>query len=153
MAWVHFYHNTPDPLALACELIASAYADGRKVAVRVADPAMATQLDKLLWSFHPFAFVPHVDADAALANETPVVIGQTNAPPHLPTQTARHWPHTDLLFNLAADVPPEFSTFRGVVEIISQNEHDKTPARARWLHYKQHGVALKAFDSVQRERL
>jgi len=145
VARVQFYHNTADPLALACELTARAYAGGRKVALRVADPATAVQLDQLLWSFDQFAFIPHVDVDSPLANETPVLIGLADAPPH--------WPHTDLLFNLAADAPAEFDSFRGVVEIIGQNEHEKTPARARWMHYKKHGAQLQAFDSVLRERI
>ena len=33
---VQFYHNTPDPLAFACEMVARAWGSGRKVAVQVA---------------------------------------------------------------------------------------------------------------------
>lgn len=145
MARVQFYHNTPDPLALACELTARAYAGGRRVALRAGDPATAIELDKLLWTFDQFAFIPHVDVDSPLAEETPVLIGRADSTPH--------WPHADLLFNLAADVPAAFDAFRTVVEIISQKEHDKAPARARWMHYKQHGAQLQAFDSVLRERI
>lgn len=142
---VQFYHNAEHPLALACELAARAFGSGRKVALRTADAASARQLDQLLWSFEQQAFVPHVMAGSALAAETPVVIGHAEAP--------GEWPHTEILFNLADDVPPGFERFRMVVEIIGQSEAQKRPARARWMHYKQKDLRLQAFDAIRREAL
>lgn len=145
MPRVQFYHNAENPLALACELTARACAGGRKVALRAPDPATARRLDQMLWSFDPLAFVPHVDTGSALAARTPVLIGCAGDAPD--------WSHHDLLFNLAPDVPAELDAFRSVVEIVGQDEADKTPARTRWMHYKQLGLDIKAFDAVSRERL
>lgn len=145
MTRVQFYHNTPDRLALVCELAGNAYAGGRKLAIRVPDAAFARRLDQQLWVGAPLAFVPHVLSDSPLAAETPIVIGPADAP--------ADWPHADLLFNLADDMPPGFERFRGVVEIVGQNEAEIIPARARWSLYKKGGHALKAFDSASRTAL
>lgn len=142
---VQFYHNAEQPLALACEFAARAYADGRRVALRVADAAAARELDERLWNFDQLAFVPHVMAGNALAAETPVVIAEAGK--------AVDWPHTELLFNLADDVPPDFERFRLLVEIVGQSEAQKLPARSRWMHYKQRELPLQAFDAVRREAL
>jgi DNA polymerase-3 subunit chi len=142
---VQFYHNTEHPLALACELAQRAWGGGRKVALRVPDAATARQLDQLLWSFEQLAFVPHVMAGSPLAQETPVVIGQADAP--------APWPHEDVLLNLADDIPPDFQRFRMLVEVVGQSEAHKLPARARWKHYKQLDLPLQAFDAVRREAL
>ncbi len=145
MPRVQFYHNAEQPLVLACELTARAYAGGRRVALRVADEATAGRLDQLLWTFEQLAFVPHVSSRSPLASETPVLIDSA--------AQASTWAHHDLLFNLAPDLPPDFQGFRGVVEIIGQAEAEKAPARSRWMHYKQLGFEMQAYDAVRRERL
>jgi DNA polymerase-3 subunit chi len=142
---VQFYHNAENPLALACELAVSAWGTGRKVALRVADAASARTLDQMLWTFDPLAFVPHVMAASPLASETPIIIGQADA--------ATDWPHADMLFNLADDVPPGYQDFRIVVEIVGRSDAVRLPARARWMHYKQRELPLQAFDAVRREAL
>lgn len=145
MTRVRFYHNAPNPFALACELADSAYRSGRKVAVRLPDVGAMRNFDALLWSHQPRAFIPHVSADSALAAETPIVLDVAGAP--------TRWPHADILFNLATDVPPDAGQFRVVIEIVGQHEADRLPARARWHDYKAAGLAPQAFDAVRREAL
>lgn len=142
---VQFYFNAESPLALACELIDKAYAGGRKVAVRAPDMATAQQLDQLLWTFSQQSFIPHVLAESKLAQETPVIIDSA--------AHAVDWAHHDMLFNLAPDAPAGFDSFRIVIEIVSQHEEDKRPARARWNQYKSAGLRLQAFDAIRREAL
>lgn len=145
MPRVQFYHNTPDPLALACELVARAYEGGRSIALRLPDSDSVRRLDQMLWNFDQLAFIPHVASDHPLANETPVVLADGRQPVA--------WPHHDLLFNLAPDVPSDPDAFRMVIEIIGQQEAERLPARARWMEYKQRGFELKAFDSERREAM
>lgn len=145
MPRIRFYHNAANPLDLACELAARACASGKRVAVRAPDAAAARELDRLLWSRDPQSFTPHVQAESPLAAETPVVIGRADAP--------TTWPHREILFNLAADVPPGFEDFHMLVEIVGQNETDKQHARERWRLYKQRELPLQAFDAVRREAL
>ncbi|WP_341645615.1 DNA polymerase III subunit chi [Thauera sp. SDU_THAU2] len=142
---VRFYHNTPDRLVLACELIGRAYGSGRKVAVRMPDGNSARELDRVLWLRDTLAFVPHVLRDSELAAETPVVIGE--AVPASP------WPHADTLFNLAPDLPPDYQDFRIVIEIVGKTEAERLPARARWAQYRAQGLEPKAFDAERRVAL
>lgn len=145
MTKIRFYHNTPDKLRLTCELVASAVGGGRKVAVLAGDAVAARQLDQLLWSFEQLAFVPHVMAESPLAAQTPVVIGRGDQAPH--------WPHEDLLFNLAGEPPHGFERFRMLVEIVGQDETEKQQARRRWMQYKAAAHPLQAFDAVRREAI
>ena len=158
---VQFYHNTPDPLALACELVGRAYGSGRKVVVRMPDDASAQALDRMLWTLDRLTFIPHVLLDSPLVGETPIVIASaagTSAAGTSATNTSAAvgepvWPHTDMLFNLAPDLPPAYTDFKLMVEIVGQREADKLPARARWSKYREHGLALKAFDAELRVAL
>ncbi|MDX5446617.1 MAG: DNA polymerase III subunit chi [Zoogloeaceae bacterium] len=142
---VQFYHNTEDPLALACELIARAHAGGRQVALRLPDANTARRADQMLWTGDPLTFIPHVAAGSLLAAETPVILAEAGSDPA--------WPHADMLFNLASDIPPGFSGFRMLVEIIGKDEVLRAPARSRWMEYKRQGHELQAFDSEQRRAM
>jgi len=142
---VQFYHNTPDRLALARELVANACQRGRKLAIRCADAAQLKRLDQALWTAEPLSFIPHVAIDASNATETPVILATAGED--------AHWPHTDLLFNLADGVPPGHERFRMVVEIVGQDDAEKHAARQRWATYRQHGYELKAFDAELRVAL
>lgn len=145
MTRVRFYHNAGNPLALACELTARAYASGHRVALRVPDPDTARRLDQLLWSFDQLAFVPHVMTGSRLAPGTPVLLGLSHE--------AGNWGHNDLLFNLSDDVPADFSQFRMLIEVVGQADSARAPARSRWMHYKSAGLAIEAFDAVHREAI
>ena len=142
---VQFYHNTPDRLALTRELVANAYERGRKVAICCADAAQLKRLDQLLWTAEPLSFIPHVAIDSALAGETPVVLAVAGA--------ETPWPHTDLLFNLADDLPSQPEDFRMLIEIVGQDDAEKHAARQRWATYRQRGYELKAFDAERRVAL
>ncbi|MDR2091785.1 MAG: DNA polymerase III subunit chi [Azoarcus sp.] len=141
MTSVQFYHNTGDPLVLACELIGKAHRSGRKVAVISPDAAMAQRLDRQLWTHEPRGFIPHVMSGSPLATETPVVIGIAGE---------KEWPHTDMLFNLATGLPAACERFRMVIEIVGRGEAELSPARTRWVHYSQQNFPLKAFDAERR---
>ncbi len=142
---VQFYHNTPDRLALAHELAAGAHARGRKVALRCTDATQLRRLDQALWTAVPLDFVPHVGVGSALAAETPVVLAAAG--------DDSRWPHTDMLFNLADDVPAEAEGFRMVVEIVGRDAAEVHAARQRWAAYRQRGYELKAFDAERRVAL
>lgn len=142
---VQFYHNAANRLAVARELLTRAFDSGRRIAVRLPDADSATEFDRQLWTADPGSFVPHVMADSALAAETPVVLGAAGGD--------EAWPHHDMLFNLAPDLPPGYERFRLLVEIVGSSEADKQPARARWQHYKREGLRLQAFDAELRTAL
>ena len=63
MGKVEFHHGTSDKIAYACRLLRKAYRSGSQVVV-TADDATLKTLDKQLWVFDEFEFVPHVHAAA-----------------------------------------------------------------------------------------
>jgi len=144
MTSVHFYHNASDPIGLACELASNAHRGGRKAVIVSPDATLAQQIDRQLWTTDPGSFIPHVMNSSPLAAETPIVIGLVGE---------KEWPHTDLLFNLAAELPAACERFRMLVEIIGCSEAERAPARARWMQYKQKQFPLKAFDAERRMAL
>lgn len=148
MTRVQFYHNTEDPLALACELVERAVSGGRKVVLRLPDVTAANRLDHMLWSFDPLAFIPHVMAGSPLAPETPVIITHGGDTAHDAAAD-----HDDLLFNLGPASPPEFERYRMLIEIVGLDEGERQAARQRWMHYKSCGLPIQAFDSQRREAI
>ncbi|MDR2014269.1 MAG: DNA polymerase III subunit chi [Azoarcus sp.] len=144
MTSVHFYHNAKDPLGLVCELVGNAHRGGRKAVILSPDTALAQQIDHRLWTANPGGFVPHVMSGSPLAAETPIIIG-------LAGET--EWPHTDLLFNLAPELPAAYEHFRMLIEVVGPGEAERAPARTRWMHYKQQQFPLKAFDAERRMAL
>ncbi|MCL2590104.1 MAG: DNA polymerase III subunit chi [Betaproteobacteria bacterium] len=144
MTSVHFYHNAADPVELACELAGNAHRGRRKAVIISPDATLAQRLGRQLWTADPGSFIPHVMNGSPLAAETPIVIGIAGE---------KEWPHTDLLFNLAAELPAACERFRMLIEIVGRSEAERIPARARWICYKQQQFPLKAFDAERRTAL
>lgn len=137
---IHFYHDAEDRVAAACHFAAKAWRAGRKIALAVPDSAEARRIDQWLWTFEPLAFIPHVAADSPLAAETPVLLGEPGA----------IWPHRDVLINLDAEIPPDFASFRMVVEVVGRSEAERGPARARWRQYQAAGFPPTAHGLGER---
>jgi DNA polymerase-3 subunit chi len=78
-------------------------------------------------------------ADAALLNQTPVVLGQgVQLPPNLP--------HHQVLLNLGSELVEGFETFEKIIEVVTQDEQDRLLARKRWKHYADRGYPLVRHD-------
>jgi len=54
--------------------------------------------------------------------------------------------HHDVLVNLDGDLPPAFSRFERLVEIVGTDESDRGPARERFRFYRDRGYAIAAHD-------
>ncbi len=141
MTEVKFYHNAPDRLRAACVITAKAVARGHQVLVFAPEADTARAYDQLLWTFQPGSFVPHVSAGSPLAACTPVVIAAMLENPA----------SNDILLNLDAELPPQFSQFRMLVEIVGQSEQDRSCARQRWRQYKAHALPVVAHDLARPE--
>jgi DNA polymerase-3 subunit chi len=131
---VDFYivEGDDDRLGIACRLAQKAYDAGQKVHVHTGDAAQTQRLDDLLWTFRQQSFVPHARAGTPEADGSPVVIDHGDAP-DAPYQ---------LLFNLAADVPPFFSRFERVIEVIGRDPDEVRQGRARYRFYRERGYPL-----------
>ena len=128
------------PLLLVCELAKKALAAGQPMLVLARDMAQAEQLDDLLWSFDPDAYVPHQIAGLGLEDgggdeeEADVLI----APPEADV------PLRPLVLNLR-DAAVE-GDFERVLEVVPADPSAREPLRARWTQYKARGLALNKYD-------
>jgi DNA polymerase-3 subunit chi len=125
-------------LRTACRLAEKAYEQGLRVALLTAGPADSAELDELLWTFNDRSFVPHCvwPADAALAAETPVLIGCGTLPDS----------HGDVLVNLCDEVPPGFDGYARVLEIVGADDAARSSARNRWRQYRDRGASPESHN-------
>lgn len=144
MTSVDFHFNTPDRLLHACRLIRKAFRSGqvteeKPLLVFCQDQDRMTRFDDLLYEFSEADFIPHVEADHPLAEESPVVLCRfdyTPSPPRVPF----------LLVNLDDTVPDFFSRFDRVFEIVGPEAQDKEKARLRYTFYRDRGYAITRHD-------
>lgn len=117
----------------ACRLTEKAWRLGHRVYLLVPDQSAARELDELLWTFSQGSFVPHaVLADDSDADAHPVLIGHAEPPAAL----------NDVLVSLVQDVPPWFSRFARVAELVGAADVDKTRGRERFRFYRERGYPL-----------
>lgn len=123
------------PLLLVCELARKACDAGLPMLVLCASAAQAEQLDDLLWSFDPDAYVPHqiVGADED-EEEVPVLLA---APEH----DAGLRP---MVLNLRDAAVPD--GFERVLEVVPADDSARGPLRERWKQYVARGFDVKKHD-------
>lgn len=136
MTSIDFYHGAGDKAQSACRLIGELYAQGRKVMVFAPEEGLAAQVDRQLWVQPATGFLPHCRIGTALAAETPILIGGS----------LDEALHHDVLLNLDGDLPPAFSRFVQLVEIVGTDEADRGPARERFKFYRDRGYAITTHD-------
>mgnify|MGYP001156640600 FL=1 len=136
MTRIDFYTHVDDKLKTACQLISKAFERKLRVAVLTPDSQTTQAVDRMLWTQPAISFIPHCSAASAALQETPVVIDHVSAP----------LPHDDVLINLCVDRPEHFSRFQRLIEIVSQDEQDKTAARERYKFYRERGYEIRTHD-------
>jgi DNA polymerase-3 subunit chi len=93
-----------------------------------------------LWTQSALGFIPHCRADSPLAAETPILI----------TDNLDQLPQDDRLMNLSQIVPPGFSRFQSLIEVVGRDEADRDSARERVKFYKDRGYEVRYFDLGER---
>jgi len=132
MTSIRFYSNAEDRLQAAATWLAASWRK-QPVLVFAPDAAVAERLDRMLWTQPAIGFLPHCRADSPLAAQTPVLIAD-----NLDTL-----PQDRCLLNLSDEVPPGFSRFEELVEIVSTSDGDRLPARDRYRFYRDRGYAVE----------
>ncbi|MDR2614295.1 MAG: DNA polymerase III subunit chi [Candidatus Accumulibacter sp.] len=140
MTRIFFYHNAANRLAVAVALLGKACRQGKAVLVYAPDAEISETLDRQLWISPPTGFIPHVRDTSPLAAETPIVI----------TADAATSAQNERLLNLSAEVPPTFSRFTSVIEVVGPNDDEKREARERARFYKDRGYAIQYFDLAEK---
>jgi DNA polymerase-3 subunit chi len=121
-------------LQVAARLADKAFQRGHRIFINAHDEVQARELDDLLWSFRPASFLPH----GLLGQEhcDTIAIGWGQEPGS----------HDDLLINLQLDIPPFFSRFQRVAEVVTQEPASLNALRQSWKFYKERGYPLEKHD-------
>jgi DNA polymerase-3 subunit chi len=137
---VFFYHGAADKIAAACALLSGAYAKKKPMLVFAPEKEIANSVDRMLWTQPALSFVPHCRADSPLAAETPILI----------TDSLETLPQDERLMNLSQIVPPGFSRFQSLIEVVGQADDERAAARDRVKFYKDRGYEVRYFDLSER---
>jgi len=137
---VFFYHGAADKIAAACALLSGAYAKKKQMLVYAVDNSVASSVDRMLWTHSALSFVPHCRADSPLAAETPILI----------TDKLETIAQDERLMNLSQEIPPGFSRFESLIEVVGREENDRAAARERVKFYKDRGYEVRYFDLSDR---
>ncbi|MBL6752193.1 MAG: DNA polymerase III subunit chi [Nevskia sp.] len=117
----------------ACKLCDKAAGAGNRIYLYAPDPAVADSVDGLLWSFRQGSFVSHERLSQALEEPLPMVLIGSAEPPE-----QCH----DVMINLGAEVPPFFSRFERVLEIVDGDAAQRAKSRERFKFYRERGYEL-----------
>ena len=120
----------------ACKLIEKAYKLGNRIYIHTESAQQAKQLDDLLWTFRDGSFVPHEQYQPGVDSDSPIQIG------------CHETPETDseVLINLASEVPLFFSRFLRVAELVGPDPAAKTQGRERFRFYRDRGYPLDTHE-------
>ncbi|MEM8660366.1 MAG: DNA polymerase III subunit chi [Pseudomonadota bacterium] len=121
-------------LSVAVRLTDKAFQRGHKIYINAVDEQQARALDTLLWTYRPSSFLPHSLPDAEHPEQIGIGWGQE------PSN------HNDLLINLQLTVPPFFSRFQRVAEVVTQDSESLKAQRRSWRFYKERGYQLEKHD-------
>lgn len=136
MTQITFLHGVHDRLQAVAQWLNLASSQGRRILVYAPAEDRGEHLSRLLWMQPATGFLPHCFANDKLASETPVVISSVLDGPL----------HDECLLNLSDEVPPGFSRFQELIEVVSTEEGVKLPGRDRFRFYRERGYPLEARD-------
>ena len=118
-------------LKFACRIIDKAFNAEHRVLVWLEDAAALQSFDELLWTFAQDSFIPHEPAGPESAwEDAPVLLSCGALPPE----------GTDVLINLANDVPALARSAARAIEIIDADPQRRQAGRARFKQYRDLGI-------------
>ncbi len=121
-------------MQFACRLAEKIFKDGHQVYINTTSGQQLKQLDDLLWTFRQGSFLPHAVCTGNKPEATPILLGHAIEPDG----------PSDVLVNLAEDIPAFFSRFSRVTELVSGHDTHRETARARFRFYKDRGYTVRS---------
>ena len=117
----------------ACKLCDKAAIAGQRTYVFAPVAAQADALDSALWSFRQGCFIAHERLGAPLSSPLPMVLIGAAEPPA---------EYQGVMINLSLEVPPFFSRFERVLEIVDGDTAERARSRERYKFYRDRGYEL-----------
>jgi DNA polymerase III subunit chi len=121
-------------MQFACRLAEKIFKDGHQVYINTTSGQQLKQLDDLLWTFRQGSFLPHAVCTSNEPEATPILLGHAIEPDG----------PSDVLVNLAEDIPAFFSRFSRVTELVSGDDTQREMARTRYKFYKDRGYTVRS---------
>lgn len=136
MTEVDFYilpeDNQIAPLQYAARLIEKALRLNRRIYVHTLNDLQTQQLSQALWQ-RPNSFLAHNICSEDQNTNSQILLSHIGNPGK----------HDDVMVNLAGVIPPFFSRFQRVAEIVPGNPESRTQCRNNYRFYKERGYALR----------
>jgi DNA polymerase-3 subunit chi len=136
MTRIDFYFNASDKLEVMAKLLYKSVNGGYRVFVHMRDKHMLNRFSQYLWQSRPLSFLPHVLSDHPLAAQTPVVIGPD------PGSITK----CDILINYESLIPDFYTRFDRLLEVVSEDTHDRELSREHFRYFKQLGLPVYSHD-------
>lgn len=139
MTQITFLHGARDRLQSVAAWLACASCKSGKVLVYVPDNETINNLDRLLWIHPASGFTPHCRVTDPWAAQTPIILAAELDNPL----------HDELLLNLSDTIPPGFSRFQQVIEIVGIEEGNVQLGREHYRYYRERGYPLEAREITE----
>jgi len=121
-------------MQFVCRLAEKIFKGSHEVYINTDSEQQLKQLDDLLWTFRQGSFLPHAVYASGNPETTPVLLGHATEPDG----------PSDVLVNLAEDIPAFFSHFSRVTELVSGDDTQRETARTRYKFYKDRGYTVRS---------
>jgi len=122
--------------AFACRLAEKVFRSGHRIYIHAGSSTQLAALDDLLWTFRAGSFLPHALYKEKDIEFQPILLGHAVEPAGC----------SDVLFNLANEVPSFLGRFSRVAELVAGDEKQRTAARGRYRFYKDRGYDVHTHD-------
>lgn len=137
MTRVDFYilpeDNSISPLLYTARLVEKAFRRGHGVYIHTEDAQQTQTLSETLWQ-RPESFLAHNTGSEK--GHQRIHISHLGDPGQ----------HGDVMVNLAGIIPPFFSRFERVAEIVPGKPESRSQCRDNFRYYKERGYALKTHN-------
>ena len=140
MTEITFHLNANNKMDYCCRLLRKAYTSQAKVVVK-GSADLLQQLDQALWSISTTDFIPHCNSDAESEhlNASPIVLTSN-------IDSFDLLPHHQVLLNMDDEIASGYEKFERVIEVVGNEDQDKSKARVRWRHYSQRGYPISTHE-------
>ena len=121
-----------DRFFLSCRITEKAWHQKHRIMIQTNSEQEAGHMNQLLWTYREQSFIPHELLPCINPETTPVTIGWTGDAAD----------ECDVLINLAAEIPPFFSRFERLVEIVDKDPAHRQISRIHYRYYQERGYPL-----------